>query len=170
MKNKALFVVYILILLNNYNYFTVNCQEKDADSKKIELKNKLFTRSIYSGKLVKIDYFSTDTVVQIKGRITEIGDSAIVVNGSKINIKSINAIYNKHMVLGTTLLILGTSLLVCEVLLISHISLLAAAGNPNYNPFVLIPFVTGLPITVAGLIYPFCTGRNLIYQMDGLFQ
>jgi len=151
-RMKYLILIFAMIHLTICNCFTVNCQTKEADSKKIELKKYPFTRIIYVGKLVKIDYHLTDTLVQINGRITEIRDSAIVVNGRNISIKSINAIYVKHLVLGTTLLIIGTSLLVCEVLLISHISVLAAAGNPNYNPFILIPFATGMPLTIAGLI------------------
>src|SRR5664280_2782627 len=98
-KIKPVFAVFALIVFNTCN-FIVSSQEQ-PNVRQIELRNAPDIRYVHSGKLVKIDFKAADSVTQIKGRITEIGDSSIVVSGIRISVNSIEAIYVNHLVLGT---------------------------------------------------------------------
>ena len=145
-KNRIFVLVVILFLLSTFNFNTF-CQKK-ASIRQIELTNAAEIKYLHTGKLVKIDFGSADTIAQIKGRITEIGDSFIIVNGIIIPLYSIAAIYVNHLNLGSTLLTIGAILIVFDLF---EISIITHYGNIVPALF-LTPLFLGVPTTVVGLI------------------
>jgi len=145
-KNKFSLLIVILILFSTTNFNTF-CQKK-ASIKQLELTNGTDRKYLHTGKLVKIDFGSADTIAQIKGRITEIGDSFIVVNGLEIPIYSIAAIYVNHLNLGNTLLTIGSLLVVFDLF---EISIITHYGNIVPVLF-LLPLIAGVPLVVVGLV------------------
>ena len=146
-KIKLLLFLLALIIFNTGN-FIVCSQEKPVPLRQIELRNTPYTNYIHVWKLVKVDYKSADTIIQLKGKISEITDSSIVVNGTKISLGSINVIYTNHLLLGTTFIIIGIGLIAFDLF---EISIMSHYGN-NVPALFLLPTEIGVPFTVAGLI------------------
>ena len=141
-------ILFVLLLLCfKACYFVAVGQEKKL-VKQIELSNSAHKIKILTGKVVKIDVKSADTIIQIKGRIMKITDSYLVINGMEIDINSIMAIYVNHLILGNTMLTIGSILVVFDLF---EISIITRYGNIVPVLF-LVPLIVGIPVVVVGLV------------------
>ena len=145
-KSKFILLIITLVFWNAFN-FSGNCQKK-AVTRQIVLKSANDIKIILPGKLVKVDFKSGDSIYQVKGRISEIRDSAIIVNGLLISVNSIEAIYTNHLTLGNTFLTIGLILIAFDLF---ETNIITHYGNPVPALF-LIPLAVGIPLTVVGVI------------------